>query len=81
MNNTVINPKMLSIKNLPDKEKEKLIEKYKNADYDFTEYEGNRLVAEMEKPRVEEEYQAGLKYMRELSKIRGDYTKLWPNIV
>jgi organic radical activating enzyme len=81
MNNTVMDPRMLSIKNLPDKEKEKLIEKYKDADYDFTEYEGNRLVAEMEKPRVEEEYQAGLKYMRELSKIRGDYTKLWPNII
>jgi organic radical activating enzyme len=81
MNNTVLDPLMLSIKNLPDKEKEKLIEKYKDADYDFTEYEGNRIVAELEKPRVEEEYQNGLKYMRELSEIRGDYTKLWPKIV
>jgi hypothetical protein len=81
MQNTVIDPPMLSVKNLPDDEKSKLIKKYDNADYDFTKYEGNRIVAELKKPRVEEEYQNGLKYMRELSEIRGDYTKLWPKII
>lgn len=76
VSNALFDPFMLSIKNLPQYTKDKLIEKYTVKG----SYEWNKVLSELSKPRVEQEYQNGLKYCRELSKRRGDYTKLWPHL-
>jgi len=76
VSNTLADPYMLSIKNYPQDIKDRLIDKYENTDYEW-----QRVLSELEKPRVEEEWQNGLRYCRELSKTRGEYTELWQNLI
>ncbi len=66
-------PIILSVRNLPEKKKEKLINLYKDKD------EFNFVVSELKQPGNSIDLQGGIEYMTRLSKYRNiDHTKLWP---
>lgn len=70
--NIVRGPNMLSIKNLPNEIKDKLIKEYSMYNY---------VVSELKKPRVEEQFQKGLAYCQRLSDHRNfQFRDLWPNL-